>query len=367
MVDLVAARRSEGHGDRVSPATWKSGIHTDRGNRMKLSLDTIGYGGYFTRDYEKLSLEEAVRKAAEYGYDAACIFAHRPLGFPIDFDANRRKKLVDLYKKLDLEVGAIVCCNNFVDSDHVLVYHTEKEVMYTRQCIDLAADLGSGIVRVMASLWGYFRNPNFNQGYGLPSFETRSRRVSRGEDFLEAWRTVRGALREVAKYAQDKGVTLALQTHPEITGNNDETLQMLEEVGVDSLKVGVDLPLLESYEAENVKAIVRKMSDKMVYSHTISLASFATIGGAPYSWEEVTPGSEHDKLPWETFITTLKDIGYNGLLSHEQCSPIVLKGHELGTLKDIDERYVDARNYFRKLLDKHHCYSGNKPLHVKRG
>jgi sugar phosphate isomerase/epimerase len=272
---------------------------------------------------------------------------------------------VDLYKKLDLEMGAIVCCNNFVDSNHVLVFNTEKEVMYTKQCIDFAADLGTKIVRVMASLWGYFRNPNADQGYGLPSFETRSRRVSRGEDFLEAWQTVRSALTEVAKYAQDKGVMLALQTHPEITGNNDETLRMLEEVGVDSLKVGVDLPLMESYKPEDVKATIKKMSDKMVYSHTISLANFATIGGAPYMWEEVTPGSEHDKLPWETFVSTLKEIGYDGLLSHEQCSPIVVKGHQLGTLKDINERYVDARNYFRKVLKKYDCYTGNRPVHVE--
>jgi len=51
---------------------------------------------------------------------------------------------------------------------------------------------------------------------------------------------------------------LALQNHPEITGNNNETLQMLEEVGIDSLKVGVDLPLMESYKLEDVKATVKK-------------------------------------------------------------------------------------------------------------
>lgn len=331
---------------------------------MKLSLDTIGYGGYFTKDCEKLSLEDAVRRTAKYGYDAACIFAHRPLGFPLDFDADRRKKLVDLYMELGLEMGAIVCCNNFVDSNHVLVFNTEKEVMFTKQCIDLASDVKSGIVRVMASLWGYFQNPNAAQGYGLPSFEGRTRRVSRGEDFLEAWHQVRAALTEVAKYAEDKGIILALQTHPEITGNNDETLQMLDEVGVSSLKVGVDLPLMESYKPDDVKATLKKMSDKMVYSHTISLAKYATIGGAPYSWEEVTPGSKDDALPWETFISALKEIGYQGYLSHEQCSPIVVKNHQLGTLKVVDERYVDARNYFRTILKKYNCYTGNKPEHV---
>ena len=332
---------------------------------MKLSLDTIGYGGYFTKDFEKLSLEDSVRRAAKYGYDAACIFAHRPLGFPMDLDMERRKKLSELYKELGVEVGAVVCCNNFVDANHVLVFNTEKEIMYTKQCIDLAVDMGSNLVRVMASLWGYFQNPFAGNGYGLPSFESRSRRVSRGEDYLESWHQVRVALTEVAKYAKDKGVTLALQTHPEITDNNDDTLEMLDEVGVDSLKVGVDLPLMESYDPTAVKETVQKMAKVMVYSHTISLANIKTIGGGVVGWKEVTPGEPEDPLPWDIFIETCKEISYSGLLSHEQCSPIVVKGHQMGSIATVDKRYVDARNYFRKLLKKYNCYTGNKPEYIE--
>ena len=75
---------------------------------MKLSLDVIGYGGYFTLPGEKLVLEEAVKRAAKFGYDAACIYAHRPLGFPMDLSSDRRKKLVDLFEEVDLEMGAVV-------------------------------------------------------------------------------------------------------------------------------------------------------------------------------------------------------------------------------------------------------------------
>lgn len=32
---------------------------------MKLSLDSIGYGGYLTKDFEKLSLEDSVRRAVK--------------------------------------------------------------------------------------------------------------------------------------------------------------------------------------------------------------------------------------------------------------------------------------------------------------
>ena len=51
---------------------------------MKLSLDSIGYGGSFTAPGESLPLEETFRRAAKFGYDAVCIYAHRPLGFPLD-------------------------------------------------------------------------------------------------------------------------------------------------------------------------------------------------------------------------------------------------------------------------------------------
>jgi sugar phosphate isomerase/epimerase len=331
---------------------------------MRLSLDTIGYGGYFTAPEESLSLEESIKRAAKFGYDAACIYAHRPLGFPVDLDQDRRKRLKDLYHELDLEMGAIVCCTNFQEGNHVLVYQQEKEILYVRECIKLAKDMGAGIVRILAAFYGYFQNLYAQQGYGFPAFESRSRRVSRSEDWLEAWHQVRRGIKEVALYAQDEGITLALQTHPEITGNNEETLEMIEEINVPSLKVGLDLPLLESQDPDFVRQTVNSMKGLMVYSHTISLTTNKTVGGAPYSWEEVTPGSPKDPLVWEVFIQAVRDIGYDGLLSHEQCSPIVVKGHKLGTVQTVDERYIEAILYLKNLLLKHGCYTGNKDISI---
>lgn len=329
---------------------------------MKLSLDSIGYGGYFTAPGEKASLEDAMKRAARFGYDAVCVYAHRPIGFPMDFDDTRRKRVKDLASELDIEIGGVVCCTNFQEANHVLLYPQEKEIMYVKAAIDLARDLGSGIVRVLAAFHGYFQNPYALTGYGSPAFESRSKRVSRNEDFLEAWHEVRRGLTEVALYARDQGITLALQTHPEITGNNEEALMMIEEVGVDSLKIGLDLPLMESFDPDFVRKTVHSMKGLMVYSHTISLLKSFTVGGAPYSWEEVTPGSEKDSLPWEVFLQACQEIGYEGYLSHEQCSPIIVRGHKLGGLDTVDERYIEARGYFRKELAKLGCYSGKKPL-----
>ncbi len=327
---------------------------------MKLSLDTIGYGGYFTAPGEKLPLEEAAKRAAKFGYDAACIYAHRPLGFPLDLDQDRRKKLKDLAKSLDLDLGAIICCTNFLEANHVLLYQQEKEILYVHECIDMAKDLDMKIVRVLAAFFGYFRNPYGSQGYGGPAFESRSRRVSRNEDWLEAWHQVKEGLREVALYAKDQGITLAVQTHPEITGNNEETLELIEEVGVDSLKVGLDLPLFESQDPDFIRKTVRSMKGFMVHSHSISISSNKTVGGAPYSWEEITPGNEKDTCNWEEFLESCKEIGYDGYLSHEQCSPIIVKGHKLGDIAEIDRRYVKAISYLKPLIKKLNYYTGHK-------
>jgi sugar phosphate isomerase/epimerase len=327
---------------------------------MKLSLDTVGYGGYFTAKGEQLPLEEGFKRAAKFNYDAVCIYAHRPVGFPMDLSADRRKKLTYLAQELDLELGAVVCCTNFMEGNHALLYPQEKEILYVRDCIRLAKDMGMQVVRVLAAFYGFFQNPFAGQGYGAPAFESRSRRVSRNEDWLEAWHQVKNGLREVALMAQDEGITLALQTHPEITGNNEETLEMIDEVGVESLKVGLDLPLFESFDPNFVRNTVRKMKGLMVYSHSISIAGNATVGGVPYSWEEVTPGSEKDPCPWEVFLETCKEIGYDGVLSHEQCSPVIMKGHTLGDIAEIDTRYQEAIAYLKSLLKKLDYYTGHK-------
>ena len=53
---------------------------------------------------------------------AVCIYAHRPIGFPLDIDPDRRQRLKELAGELDLELGAVVCCTNFLEGDHVLLY-----------------------------------------------------------------------------------------------------------------------------------------------------------------------------------------------------------------------------------------------------
>jgi len=184
--------------------------------------------------------------------------------------------------------------------------------------------------------------------------------VSQNKDWLEAWHQVREALTEIAKLARDEGITLALQTHPEVTNNNEETLEMIGEVGIDSLKVGLDLPLLESFAPDFVRKTVHSMKDLMVYSHSISIAGKKTVGGIVYGWDEVTPGSEKDPCPWKIFLQACKEIGYDGYLSHEQCSPMIVADHKIADLSYVDERYAAALAYLKPIVQEMDYYTGHK-------
>jgi len=162
---------------------------------MKLSMDTVSYAGYFT-DGEHVEIEEAMNRAAKFGFDAIDVFAHRPMGFPMDLDQDRRKRIVDHAGKLDLAMACVECCTNYMRGNHVLVFPQEKEILYTREAIKLAVDLGIPLVRILAGFIGYFMNPLAQSGYGNPAFESRSRRVSQNKDWLEQWHAVKDAFRD---------------------------------------------------------------------------------------------------------------------------------------------------------------------------
>ena len=326
---------------------------------MKLSLDTVSYCGYFTGE-ESIPLEEAMKRAAQFGYDAIDVFAHRPMAFPLDLSADRRKQIVDLAQSLDLELAVVECCTNFMLPKHVLVFSQEKEILYVKEACKLAQDLGIKVVRVLAGFIGYFMNEYALTGYGNPAFQSRSMAVSTNDDWLEQWAYVRAGLKEVASIAQDYGVTLALQNHPEITNNTEETLEMIEEVGMDNLKVGLDLPLFESQEDEFVRNTVLKVGDKMAHSHSISITTKATVGGAAFGWDEVVPGDEKDNCNWEVFLKTCKEIGYKGYLAYEQCSPIIVKGHKKAGLDEVDKRNKAQIEFMKPLLQKLDYYTGKK-------
>jgi protein FrlC len=325
---------------------------------MKLSLDSVSYAGYFTAG-EKVPLEEVIKKAATFGFDAIDIFPHRPMAFPMDINKDRRKRLVELAQSLNVDLAAVEACTNFMLTDHILTQTQDKELLFVRECCELARDLGIKIVRILAGFVGYFMHEGWNLGYGTTAMHSRWIDVSTSDDYLRQWDFVRAGIKEAGLIAKDYGILLALQNHPPITNNTEETIEMVEEVGLDNVKIGLDLPLFPQQDEEYIRAVVQSVGKKMIHSHCLGIRFKDSLAG-PFGFDEVVPGEGREN--WPAFLKACREIGYNGYIAYEQCSPVILKGHKKATLAEVDRRNQVALRYMRNLLQELGLSSGNKMM-----
>jgi sugar phosphate isomerase/epimerase len=323
---------------------------------MKLSLDSVGYAGFFTGG-ESLPIEDVVKRAASFGFDGVDLLPHRPMAFPIDLSAERRKALVDLAASLEIELSAIEAVTNFMRSRHVLTQHQDKELLFVRECCQLANDLGIKVIRIFAAFIGYFQPQDWFLGYGTPAMHSRSIEVSTSDDYLREWEFVREGIREAGRIAQHHGVTLALQNHPPITNNTEETIEMVEEVGLPSVQIALDLPLMAKQDDESIRQLVLRTGKRMVHSRMIGIRFRESMGGV-VGFDEVVPGEGREN--WPAFLKACKEIGYDGFLGYEQCSPVILSGHRRGTLEEIDRRNQAGLAYMKRLMIDLGIYTGKR-------
>jgi len=314
---------------------------------MKTSLDTIGYPAYFY-DGKPLTLEEALERTAKFGFDALEIWPHRPIGCPLDISKDRRKRLVEQAQKLALVFSGVGPSTDFTRPDHILARKQEKEIMYVKECCELAQDLGTSTVRIFGCFRGYLWPLGGEKGYGNVSWwNTRTIEVSQEKDFLQEWEFVKAAVKECAEIAADYNVTLALQNHPPLTNNTEETLEMIEEIDHPNLKMCLDLPLFESQDKDFIWDMVRRVGRQMVHSHVIGIQFLQGLTG-PYGFKEVSP--ENGRENWIEFFKACHEVGYDGYFAHEQCSPVILKGHKIATIEEFDKRYEETAKWMKKVF-----------------
>lgn len=316
--------------------------------QLKISLDTVGYAAYFYEG-DPLTLEEAMHKAAEFGFDAVDIWPHRPVAFPMDVSKPRRKDLVKLADDLGLEFAAIEACTDFRRSNHVLVPKQELYVRFVRDCCELAADVGCPTVRILAGFVGYFWHQGWDKGYGNTAmWDCQTWEVSRQDDFLIEWNYVKDGIAECAEIAAEYDVVLALQNHPPVTNSTEETLAMIEEINHPNLKIGLDLPLFESQDPEFIHNMVKRVGkDLMQHSHLIGLRR---LGGlhAVYGFEEVPPWEGEEN--WVEFFKACYEIGYDKYFAHEQCSAVIMPGHVKPAREEFDRRYKETLEWVKQVF-----------------
>ena len=317
--------------------------------KIKQSMDAVNYGGYF-HSGGALSMEEIIQKAAAFGYEGVDIWPHKPLAFPQDLSRQKRADLLALAKDVNIKFVAIDACTNFMRTDHVLVPRIEKELAYLKECLELAEDMECPIIRIMPAFIGYFWADFWDKGYCQTAMQSRNLEVSKQEDYLREWESVREGVIEAGKLAANYNVSLALQGHPPVVNCVQDLLDLVEEVNMDNVKIGLDLPLFDHQTEEYITETVHKAGAKMAHSHTLGVAMKYGPSEFVYASEEVVPGDGIEN--WVPFFRACKDIGYQGYFAYEQCAPFFVRGHKVPTVADVDERQKKGFDFIKSLENK---------------
>lgn len=305
---------------------------------MKYILHSVSYSKTW-KGQSELSLDGFIEKAAELGYDGIELMGKRPHASPLDLSGDDRKKLKEAIDSKGLELPCIAGYHDFSrDLNHPDMPCFEKEILFLRETIRLAYDLGAGIVRTFS-------------GFLRPEIP-----------FDDQWGWCVSNLKEGVRYAEDLGIILALQNHSPLAVHHQDVLQMVAEIGSPNMKVALDAPYVAATMTPLEKAVL-DTGTLMVYStasdHVSRTIAFHHSASSTFSMKgkyqldrtiAVPVGT--GEVDYTEFFRALKKIGYDAYMAYEICSPIDGGGTEANLDRCARESLYNMRKICNAVYDR---------------
>jgi sugar phosphate isomerase/epimerase len=305
----------------------------DRNATPKVGLYSITYQGLWYRG-DALTLEQVVDRAKEYGYEGVEIDGKRPHGNPLDMPPQRCRDISLYARDHGIEIYAVAANNDFSSP---IPEHREAQLVYMRDLIRMTADLNSKVLRVFAAWPGVTALPGGGGSYDFAKPLWKA--AHEGIPPERTWDWVRDGLKESARYAQDAGVTLALQNHPPVIGSYHDVLRFVREVDSPNLKVCFDARIEKDATPEIVHQATREVGPLEVLSHYGN--EYEEVDGQiKPRWNELA----------EPQVSALLDIGYKGYLGFEYCHPVPVVDGRMAGLDFVDKNARLAARYMRDLI-----------------
>jgi sugar phosphate isomerase/epimerase len=311
---------------------------------MKVGLYSITYMGLWYRG-EALTLPQMVARAKEYGYDGIEIDGKRPHGNPLDWPAARCRDLRSRADGEGIEIYAVAANNDF---SNPVPEVREAQICYLRELIRMTADFGAPALRVFLAWWGVTRHPqlatyDIAEGYWPIVHEKFPAE--------EIWGWCREALIECARYAEDAGVTLALQNHKPLINDHTDVLRMVREVGSPHLNVCLDAPLMPDRSSAGIREGAQAIGPLQVLSHFGG--EFARLDDGSIRGFERNDGvvgeDTHDY--YRDFVRAMNEIGYDGYVGYELCHQLPVVDGRTVPIEYADEQARLAAEFLRTIID----------------
>jgi sugar phosphate isomerase/epimerase len=308
---------------------------------MKIGLYSVTYRGIWYKG-EALDVFGLMRLAKTQGWEGVELDAERPHAAPMDLSGDDRKRLRDLSAGLSLPISAIS-----PNSDLSSPVPSQREAMicYVRECIKLARDVGAPLCKIFAAWRGVTIHDGLATYHETHAF-----------DQYRFWRGDRrpfvvDGLRELATFAEDQGVTLALQNHgPDIVTRYQDVLALIAEVGSPAFKACMDIsiePLPDS--PEHAWEMAKETGALQVHSHyngefmRTADGDVQLAGGGYFD-----DGFWGRQVAYPAYVEALLAGGFTGHMTWEYCHPATQNGATAG-IEYVHDQTRMALEYMKGL------------------
>ncbi len=289
---------------------------------MKTSLFTVSFAGFWGQ--HRLTLEEAIDKTAELGYEGIEMMGKRPHLSPLDYSLEDCKRLRGRLDERGLKLAAIAGYTDFTGGmESAEVPFPEMQVAYVEALAARAKILGGDLIRIFSS-------------YERP-----------GVSYNAQWQRTVSAIQECADRAAEHGVTVGVQNHHDIGADTKTLGELLLQIDRPNV-----IPMYDCWSihlrGEDIAEGVQTMAPKMRFT---TVADYVTLPRTHYRpelvhYEELNPPAVfavpvgEGELDYQTFFDELEKAGFDGWVSYEMCSP-VRDGGKLETLEKYAKKFLE--------------------------
>jgi sugar phosphate isomerase/epimerase len=259
-------------------------------------------------------------------------------------DATARSRFADAVASRNLVISALSCHGNPIHPNAERAAHDDAVF---RDTVRLAGELGIGVVNVFSGCPG--DGPNASQ----PNWVTCAWPPEFGEVVAWQWdEVVLPYWRAAGAFASEHGVRLGFEMHPGFVVYNPRTLLRLRADVGEVIGANLD-PSHLFWQGIDPIAAIRDLAGAIHHVHakdtamdTYNVARNGVLDLEPYddvanrSWVFRSVGDGHDVLFWKRFVSALRVVGYDHVLSIE---------HE-DSLASIDEGLTRAMGTLRQAV-----------------
>lgn len=317
--------------------------------RPKLGLYSVSYAGLWYSG-RPLTIKEFIDRAKLFKYDCVEFDCRVPHAVPYYLTQKDRKDIANYLEKNDMPLAALAANNDFSSP---VTEHREANIQMVVDMIQLCKDLGAPTLRIFTAWMGTsILNGRGTYEVARPGYARAFPQIPE----MDRWKYCLEAFKVVTRFAEEAGVSLALQNHPPVVRNSADCLAFAEEINSPCFNLSFDISGERSWQQTDwVFNQARKIGKRWVHSHYGGDYRRDSDGHAVQVPLGRAMGPKEGNLSWnfDAWIQAAFDVGFTGPIVYEACTPVYTPNGEQVPIETVDARVEMARDFMLDLFEKH--------------